>query len=367
MAGMAGRVIVFGATGYTGRLVVESLLAAGVRPTVAGRDPARVRELAERHRLAAATADAARPKTVRALVDEGDVLVSTVGPFTRYGEPAVEAAVDAGAHYVDSTGEADFVRRVFTEFGPRAERKGCALLTAFGYDFVPGNLAGALALREAGDAARRVDIGYFVTGGGRMSSGTRATIAINAGRGAAHLLADRQIRLLPFARRVRSFPVDHHRHPAGLVGGTEPYTLPRIAPGLTDVGVYLGWFGPATHLMRLASYATPLLTRAPGVATALRRVGDRALARTGEGPDEQERARTGTLVVAVAADERDRELATVRLTGANPYDLTGRLIAWAAAALAAGRVQAGGALGPVDAFGLDELVRAAQDAGLHRE
>ncbi|KWX10750.1 hypothetical protein TR74_01755, partial [Carbonactinospora thermoautotrophica] len=60
MAGMAGRVIVFGATGYTGRLVVESLLAAGVRPTVAGRDPARVRELAERHRLAAATADAAR-------------------------------------------------------------------------------------------------------------------------------------------------------------------------------------------------------------------------------------------------------------------------------------------------------------------
>jgi hypothetical protein len=53
---------------------------------------------------------------------------------------------------------------VFEEFGPRAERTGAVLLTAFGYDYVPGNLAGALALQEAGSAAARVRVGYFVRG-----------------------------------------------------------------------------------------------------------------------------------------------------------------------------------------------------------
>ena len=53
----------------------------------------------------------------------------------------MEAAVDAGAVYLDSAGEPPFIRQVFEEFGPRAEHTGAVLLTAFGYDYVPGNLA----------------------------------------------------------------------------------------------------------------------------------------------------------------------------------------------------------------------------------
>ena len=78
------------------------------------------------------------------------MLVSTVGPFTRYGAAALDAAVGAGAHYIDSTGEPPFIRRVFEEWGPRATSARCGLVTAFGYDYVPGNLAGALALEQAG-------------------------------------------------------------------------------------------------------------------------------------------------------------------------------------------------------------------------
>ena len=75
------------------------------------------------------------------------MLVTTVGPFVRWGDPAAEAAIDRGAHYLDSTGEAEFIREVFESYGPAAERPACGMLTAFGYDWVPGNLAGALALR----------------------------------------------------------------------------------------------------------------------------------------------------------------------------------------------------------------------------
>jgi hypothetical protein len=66
---------------------------------------------------------------------------------------------------------------VFEELGPHAERTGAVLLTAFGYDYVPGNLAGALALEAAGPAATQVRVGYFVSGNIRRaaSAGTRAS------------------------------------------------------------------------------------------------------------------------------------------------------------------------------------------------
>ena len=147
---------------------------------LAARNEARVRALAEElGGLEWAVADVDRPDTVRALVERGDVLVSTVGPFARWGEPAVQAAIAAGAHYLDSTGEGSFIREVFERYGSGAQAAGCGLLTAFGYDWVPGNLAGALALRDAGEAATSVQIGYFNpgAGAGSASGGTRASSA----------------------------------------------------------------------------------------------------------------------------------------------------------------------------------------------
>ena len=61
---------------------------------------------------------------------------------------ACHAAVDAGAAYLDSTGEPPFIRRVFEHYGPRAAATGARLITAFGYDYVPGNTAGAAALEQ---------------------------------------------------------------------------------------------------------------------------------------------------------------------------------------------------------------------------
>src|SRR3954452_18524074 len=183
---MAERIVVFGATGYTGDLVSRALVDRGATPVLAARNEARVRALAdELGGLEWAVADVERPDTVRALVERGDVLVSTVGPFARWGEPDVQAAVYAGAHYLDSTGEGSFTRDVFERFGPGAQAAGCGLVTAFGYDWVPGNLAGALALRDAGERATSVRIGYFLRGQGLggMSGGTRGSGAGERGRG----------------------------------------------------------------------------------------------------------------------------------------------------------------------------------------
>src|ERR687885_2587374 len=139
---VSGRIVLFGATGYTGELTARALVDRGARPILAARSAERLNRLtAELGGLETRVADVAEPATIHALVEKGDVLISTVGPFVRMGEPAVQAATAAGAHYLDSTGEGAFIRTVFERHGPAAQTAGCGLLTAFGYDFVPGNLA----------------------------------------------------------------------------------------------------------------------------------------------------------------------------------------------------------------------------------
>ena len=165
------KIVLYGATGYTGGLTARAMVASGSRPVLAGRHQGRLTALAEQLsragdgiKLETAVAGSEEPGPLRELIGAGDVLVSTAGPFLKVGRAVVEAAVDAGAVYLDSTGEPPFIRQVFEEFGPRAEHTGAVLLTAFGYDYVPGNLAGALALQVAGPAATRVRVGYFVRG-----------------------------------------------------------------------------------------------------------------------------------------------------------------------------------------------------------
>src|SRR3984957_12535987 len=182
---MPGRIVLYGATGYTGALTAQALVASGARPVLAGRDQGRLSALAARlaragdgTELETAVTAAEGPGPLRDLIAAGDVLVSTAGPFLKVGRPVLAAAVDAGAVYLDSTGEPPFIRAVFEELGPRAERTGAVLLTAFGYDYLPGNLAGALALQAAGPAAARLRIGDFVRGDLRDGStaGTRASM-----------------------------------------------------------------------------------------------------------------------------------------------------------------------------------------------
>jgi short subunit dehydrogenase-like uncharacterized protein len=168
---MPGRIVLYGATGYIGALTAQAMVASGARPVLAGRNQSRLSALAARlsqagdgTELETAVAAADEPGPLRDLIGAGDVLVSTAGPFMKVGRPVVAVAMDAGAVYLDSSGEPPFIRQVFEEFGPRAERTGAVLLTAFGYDYVPGNLAGALALQAAGPTATRVQVGYFVRG-----------------------------------------------------------------------------------------------------------------------------------------------------------------------------------------------------------
>jgi short subunit dehydrogenase-like uncharacterized protein len=382
---MASRIVLYGATGYTGALTAQALVAGGVRLVLAGRDQGRLSALAARLAQAGggtepetAVVDAERPGPLRDLLGPGDVLVSTAGPFLQVGRPIVAAAVDAGVVYLDSAGEPPFIRQVFEDFGPLAERTGAVLLTAFGYDFVPGNLAGALALDAAGTRAARVRVGYFVSGDLRRSAsaGTRASMlgvllepgyAFRGGR----IVSERT------SAHVASFTIDGKAREAVSLGAAEHFALPRLRPtagagggqGITDVDVYLGWFGRASRAVSFASVLNAPMGHLPGARGALAAVA-RRVQRGRVTPGNPSSVRSD--VVAVAADAGGEELAAIRLTGADPYSFTGQILGWAAGKAAADGVRSAdgtplaGALGPVEAFGIAPLEAACAEAGFRR-
>jgi short subunit dehydrogenase-like uncharacterized protein len=361
---MTGRIVLLGATGYTGELLARELVARGARPVLAARSPEKLVALRDAlgSDVETRVADVEHPRTVRRLVERGDVLLTTVGPFVRYGATAVEAAIDAGATYIDSTGEPAFIRRVFEEYGPRAARSGTSLLTALGYDWVPGNVAGALALDGLGEATR-LAVGYF-TSGGRASGGTAASTA-GALLEPSYVWRDGRLRTERLGARVVTFDLGGRRRVRGVsAGGTEPFTLPTLAPRLRDVDVVVGSSSRLVHLAPAATGLVAAALRVPGLGDVVRRaVVSRASGSTG-GPGAATRARSRTHVLAEAFDARGARLRRVRLDGPDGYDFTARFLAWAAMRAADGAVRGVGALGPVRAFGLDALLDGVRAAGV---
>ena len=355
---------------------------------LAGRTASRLSEMAgSLGGLDTVVADVMRPESVKEIVAEGDVLVSTVGPFTLYGNVALDAALGAAAHYLDSTGEPAFIRKVFADAGPVAEDLGITLLTAFGVDWVPGNVAGALAAAKAGPAGKKLDIAYLIRTqdlpgptrqvpakpprakqrGPVISTGTRASI-IAASAVPQHARRGGRLVLEPASRHVRSFRVGGDTKWGSSAGGSEPIALARQYPDLDEIGVYLSWPGPVRvtqgFVLGFSIGLGALGHFAPG-RRAIEGVVRAAAKKTGGGPSPESRSWAGTQVLAVCSDAAGSPICGVKLEGeVDGYTLSGRTLAWGAASLREGKQLAAGAIGPVEAFGLDACVAALAAAGL---
>lgn len=162
-------VVVFGATGVTGRRVAAYLAErageVGAKWAVAGRDPAKLdRVLGELGVTAPETivADVDDPASLTAMAARTRVVLDLVGPYTLYGGPVIEACVAGGAHYVDLTGEIPFVRRTIDAHHERAAAAGVKVVQVSGFEALPPDLAVLLAAETArerwGEELAEVDL-----------------------------------------------------------------------------------------------------------------------------------------------------------------------------------------------------------------
>ncbi|GAB3216500.1 saccharopine dehydrogenase family protein [Mycolicibacterium hippocampi] len=149
-------VVVYGATGFVGKLTAEYLAAAagGARVALAGRSADRL--LAVRDSLGEAaqswpliTADASQPATLNAMAARTRVVITTVGPYLRYGLPLVAACAAAGTDYADLTGEPLFIRKGIDLYHKQATDTGARIVHSCGFDSIPSDLTVYALYRQA--------------------------------------------------------------------------------------------------------------------------------------------------------------------------------------------------------------------------
>ncbi|ELY87848.1 saccharopine dehydrogenase [Natrialba hulunbeirensis JCM 10989] len=183
--------VVWGATGVAGRLVAEYLTeqyrSDDLSLALGGRDETRLRELetalveqrAGWEELPIVIGDATEPESLRTIAEDTRVVCTTVGPYTKYGTPLVEACISAGTDYCDLTGEVNWIREMIDRYHDDAVDAGARIVHSCGFDSIPADLATLLvqsfAIDEFGTPCDLVRI-YLEDGRGGVSGGTMSSI-----------------------------------------------------------------------------------------------------------------------------------------------------------------------------------------------
>jgi short subunit dehydrogenase-like uncharacterized protein len=187
-------VVVYGASGYTGRLVCEYLREYGLPFVAAGRSSERIEDALEHNVPGIETADydvVAVDHTVEALTElfrGAKVVCNTVGPFAKYGHEVVQACIGAGCHYVDTTGEQDWSIACDERYGDRMAEQALLLAPGVAHMYTTGEIAANLCLETPG--LDTLDI--LVLWKGFPTIASTQTIFVNAALAKAYYLEQNQ-------------------------------------------------------------------------------------------------------------------------------------------------------------------------------
>jgi short subunit dehydrogenase-like uncharacterized protein len=173
-------VTLFGATGFTGGLTADYLgahIPAGKSWAIAGRNATKLEAVADRIEQLGGVApkiieaDIADATSMKALAEQTRVLITTVGPYLQHGEPAVKACAEAGTHYVDLTGEPEFVDRMWLKYNDIAKASGAKIVHACGFDSIPYDLGVLFTVHQLPENVP-ISIEGYLRAGGTASGGT---------------------------------------------------------------------------------------------------------------------------------------------------------------------------------------------------
>ncbi len=336
--------ILFGASGFTGGLVAEELARSvrgkSLRWALAGRNQQKLESV--RRRLAAidpATvdlplvhADSGDVGSLRAMAESTRVLISTVGPYARYGEPVVAACVESGTDYVDLTGEPSFWSAVIDAHHERAVNDGVLVVPCCGFDSIPADVGTWFTLQALGDEPA-VRIRAYVSFHGKISGGTWAS--------ALEIMADARNRALTDGQPRgggRPRPKIHWAPEIGRWGIPMPVIdslVVRRTAAFTDT--YPRDFRYEHYLQTRSLARVAGLFAGLGLVFGLAQLAParKLLGRlrpSGSGPSEEERARS-EFRIRFVAEAAGRRIAT-EVSGGDPgYGYTAKMLASAALTL----------------------------------
>ncbi len=340
---MSTPLLLYGVTGYTGRLILDEALAKGLRPVLSGRNAEAVRALAARHGLEARPAALDDAAALDRALEGMHAVLHCAGPFSLTVRPMLEACLRRHAHYLDITGEIA-VFEGLAAAGARAAAAGITLLPGAGFDVVPSDcLAAYLKRRLPGATA----LTLAFTAGGGLSHGTAATMAMNAGEGGAVRQGGRIVRV-PAGWRTREVDFgDRTRLCVSIPWGDVSTAF--HSTNIPDIMVYAAASPRSVRSLRWSRHLAPLLSSAP--AQWLMR---RAIDRRPAGPTAEQRQRSTSRLWGEVTDAKGGA-ARARLVAPEGYTLTAMTAVAAAERILGGGITTGFQT-PSRAFGPDFIL-----------
>jgi saccharopine dehydrogenase (NAD+, L-lysine-forming) len=337
---MGGRWLLYGANGYTGRLVTAVALRMGERPVLAGRSGEAIRPLADAAGLEARVVALGDAAGLRAALADVDAVVHAAGPFSVTSRPMVDACLATRTHYLDITGEIAVFEAVLGR-ADEARAAGVALLPGVGLDVVPTDCLAA-RLSAALPGAAELDLALHARGG--TSPGTAKTSIEGLATGNRARVEGRivqiawgqPVRQVPFADRTRTAVAI----PWGDVSSAWHTT------GIPTIHTFLAMSPGAAQRARNLAFLEPLMRLRPVLWAA-----QRLLERTRRGPDEAAR-QAGRSEFWGEARHEDGRAVQATLSAPNGYALTAESCVRAARRVLDGTVEPG-AWTPSRAFGAD--------------
>ena len=171
-------IVIYGATGFTGQLCVKYFqsLDLDIKWAIAGRNLSKLENVASNYstNVEILVADADDEKGLKDICSRSKIVLSTAGPFHRYGSKLVAACIENNTHYVDITGENFWVKGLIEKHHKEAARKGIRIIPSCGFDSIPSDIGTFFAVKSTNKPIKRVD--SFHSWKGEASGGTIETM-----------------------------------------------------------------------------------------------------------------------------------------------------------------------------------------------
>ena len=306
---MANTFLIYGAYGYTGELITRFAAERGLKPILAGRNEAKVKELADKYGFEYRAFALEDKDKLDAALAETALVLHCAGPFSLTSRPMSEACLRNKRHYLDITGEIS-VFESMARIDKKAQDAGIMVMPGVGFDVVPSDCL-ALHLKNRLPTATHLSLAFYGVGG-RISHGTQATMTMNVGRGGA-IRKDGVI--TPVKAAWKSREIDFGE--VTKTGTTIPWgdvATAFYSTGIPNIEVYTVIPPSNLKLLKMSRYIGWLLATGPVQKYLQSKI-------PAGGPSDEQRARSKSLLWGKATDAGGNSVES-RLQGPEGYTLT---------------------------------------------
>jgi len=302
--------MVYGANGYTGRLIAQEAKRCGMQPILAGRSADTIREMAAKTGFECCVFDLEDETAVSEALEGVAIVLHCAGPFSATSQPMIEACLNNGCHYLDITGEISVFANAHAQ-SEEARRADIILMPGVGFDVVPTDCLAA-TLVKALPAATAMTLAFEA--GGQMSPGTMKT-SIEGLAGGGCVRESGKLKWVPLAWKTREIPFEHGKRLAVTIPWGDVFTA-YISTGVPDIEVYMSAPPSSILGMKRLRMIKPLLSM-----MWVQNMMKRRVERTVTGPEAGERQNTQMHLWGEVSSADGRSVSAT-MTTPDGYDVT---------------------------------------------